>query len=131
MIECTLCWLITPSQLLVSYAIRPHELLAQAVNQAPAGKQAMDETVCNGECGDWRCSDEDFLQSFALPARAPSKLATLHPFPREERLRFDAASHTYFLDGRQVPISVTGLLHKYSCGFSPKAALAAMRSGIA
>ena len=91
----------------------------------------MDEIVRNGECGDWRCSDEDFIKSYSLPERAPSKLANLHPFPNEDRLRFDAATHKYFLDGRQIPISVTGLLHKYSSGFNPKAALAAMRSGFA
>ena len=89
----------------------------------------MDEIVRNGECGDWRQSDADFLKSFTLPRRTPSKLASLHPFPREERLHFDAASHKYFIDGRQVPISVTGLLHKYSSGFNPKAALAAMKGG--
>ena len=91
----------------------------------------MDEIVRNGECGDWRLSDEDFIKSYALPERTPTKLANLHPFPREERLHFDAASHKYCMDGRQVPISVTGLLHKYSSGFNPKAALAAMRSGFA
>ncbi len=91
----------------------------------------MDDIVRNGECGDWRSSDEDFLKSFSLPERNLSKLAHLHPFPREERLHFDAASHKYFLDGRQIPISVTGFLHKYSSGFDPRAALVAMRNGFA
>ena len=89
----------------------------------------MDAIVKNGECGDWRNSDEEFLDSFALPQRVCLKLARLHPFPREDRLRFDAPSHKYFLDGRQIPISVTGLLHKFSSGFNPTAALAAMRGG--
>ena len=74
-------------------------------------------------------SDDDFLTTFTLPRRTPDQLARRHPFPREDRLFFDAASHKYFLDGRQTPISVTGLLHKYSSGFNPTAALAAMRGG--
>ena len=89
----------------------------------------MDRTVKNTECGDWTMSDDDFLTTFTLPRRTPDQLARRHPFPREDRLFFDAASHKYFLDGRQIPISVTGLLHKYSSGFNPTAALAAMRGG--
>jgi len=89
----------------------------------------MDVVVRNGECGDWRLADAEFLKSFTLPERTPDKLARLHPLPEEDRLRFDASIHKYFLDGRQIPISVTGLLHKYATSFNAAAALISMKNG--
>ena len=74
--------------------------------------------------GDWRLSDEDFLASFAPPTDGDrvDPLAALNPLQGEGRLRFDAASHTYYHDGRPVPRSVTALLKSYSTGFDAQRA---------
>ena len=47
------------------------------------------EPVRNGEVGDWRLPDDDFLASFRLPVRGAGKLARLHPFYREDLIHFD------------------------------------------
>ena len=84
--------------------------------------------VCpNGEVGDWRLSDLDFLASFRLPQRRPDRLATLNPFAQDSRIHFDEPSHTYTFDGQRVGRSVTGLLHQFANDFDPRAALAAMK----
>ena len=88
----------------------------------------MDHSDClNGEVGDWRLADSDFLATFALPQRRPDKLALLHPFTQDARIHFDEPSHTYTFDGQVVGRSVTGLLHEFSNDFDPAAALAAMK----
>ena len=81
--------------------------------------------------GDWTLNDEDFLASFVLPGPADrhDALATLHPMPRESRVRFDEKSHTYRVDGIIVPRSVTGLLHQYVSEFNLQAAIESMKSG--
>jgi hypothetical protein len=57
------------------------------------------------------------MQNFSKRSNYPSALLTISRvstrYHGEDRLRFDASIHKYFLDGRQIPISVTGLLHKY------------------
>ena len=84
--------------------------------------------VCpNGEVGDWRLSDFDFLASFELPQRRPDRLAKLNPFAQDARIHFDEPSHTYKFDGHVVGRSVTGLLHQFATDFDPTAALAAMK----
>ena len=84
--------------------------------------------VCpNGEVGDWRLSDLDFLASFRLPQRRPDRLAALNPFAQDSRIHFDEPSHTYTFDGQRVGRSVTGLLHQFANDFDPRAALAAMK----
>ena len=84
--------------------------------------------VCpNGEVGDWRLSDLDFLATFALPQRRPDKLATQNPFAQDARIHFDEPSHTYTFDGQRVGRSVTGLLHQFSNEFDAAAALEAMK----
>ena len=86
--------------------------------------------VCpNGEVGDWRLSDLDFLASFRLPQRRPDRLATLNPFAQDSRIHFDEPSHTYTFEGQVVGRSVTGLLHHFATDFDPVAALAAMKRG--
>ena len=81
----------------------------------------------NGEVGDWRLSDLDFLATFALPQRRPDKLATQNPFAQDARIHFDEPSHTYTFDGQRVGRSVTGLLHQFSSEFDAAAALEAMK----
>ena len=53
----------------------------------------MDPPVKNGEVGDWRLEDEDFLKHFTLPGAANKhdKLAQLNPLPRDGRILFDEA----------------------------------------
>ena len=74
--------------------------------------------------GDWRLPDEDFLASFALPSDGDrvDPLAALNPLQGEGRLRFDAAAHIYYHDGRPVPRSVTALLKSYSTDFDAQRA---------
>ena len=85
--------------------------------------------IRNGECGDWRLTDEDFLNSFCLPPERRGTLAQRNPLPREDRVVFVAADHAYFVDGIRVPLSVTGFLHQLSLEFDPHAAAAAMMEG--
>ena len=49
--------------------------------------------IRNGEVGDWRLQDEDFLKHFTLPGAANKhdKLAELNPLPRDGRILFDEA----------------------------------------
>ena len=53
----------------------------------------MDPPIKNGEVGDWRLDDEDFLKHFTLPGAANKhdKLAELNPLPRDGRILFDEA----------------------------------------
>lgn len=49
--------------------------------------------IQNGEVGDWRLEDEDFLKHFTLPGAANKhdRLAELNPLPRDGRILFDEA----------------------------------------
>ena len=85
--------------------------------------------IRNGECGDWRLPDDEFLRNFRLPADRPRGLAQRNPMPREDRVVFVAADHAYYVDEVRVPISVTGFLHRLSAEFDPHAAAAAMMEG--
>lgn len=49
--------------------------------------------------------------SAPLPPRDELKLAVLNAHPRDERIRFDAVEHRYFVDGCAYPTSVSGLIH--------------------
>ena len=85
--------------------------------------------IRNGECGDWRLPDDEFLRTFRLPAERPGTLARRNPLPREDRVVFAPAEHAYCVDGIRVPISVTGFLHRLSSEFDPNAAAQAMMEG--
>ena len=82
--------------------------------------------IRNGECGDWRLSDEDFLQTFQVPPERCGTLAQRNPLPHEDSVVFDAPTHAYFVEGVRVPISVTSFLHRLSPEFKPNNAVAAM-----
>ena len=88
--------------------------------------------VKNGVVGDHRLNDAQFLASFHLP-RFDQRIDTLqrrNPLPREARIRFDEAEHTYTIDGHVLaPRSVTGLVHAYASHFDPYKAIGCMRSG--
>ena len=85
--------------------------------------------IRNGECGDWRLPDDEFIRTFRLPAERPGTLARRNPLPREDRVVFAPAEHAYYVDGIRVPISVTGFLHRLSSEFDPNAAAQAMMEG--
>ena len=87
--------------------------------------------VRNGEVGDWRLPDDEFLATFRLPSRDDGgPLAVLNPLARDKRIRFDEHSHSYTIDGRVLaPRSVTGLLHEFTSEFNAERALRAMMNG--
>ena len=85
--------------------------------------------VLNGVVGDWRLADNEFMASFTLPSEKLEALKRKHPFPREHRIQFDEAAHTYTIDGRiVVPRSVTALVHKFSTPFDARACVEQMRA---
>ena len=45
---------------------------------------------------------------------------------REDRIVFDESTHTYFVDGAKVPLSVTGVIHRYAREFDAHEALRRM-----
>ena len=87
--------------------------------------------VRNGEVGDWRLPDGEFLESFHLPKRDDEgPLARANPLARDNRISFEEVSHTYTIDGSVIaPRSVTGLLREYSSEFNAERALRAMMNG--
>ena len=87
--------------------------------------------VRNGDVGDWRLSDDIFLDTFRLPSAADrcEVLALRNPIPGEERIAFDELTHVYTVDGVVVPRSVTGLLHTFSDEFNACEAIDAMQRG--
>ena len=48
---------------------------------------------------------------------------------RESRIAFEESSHTYRVDGKVVPRSVTGFLHEYASTFDPTVALQTVKAG--
>ena len=88
--------------------------------------------IKNGLVGDWRISDGEFTASFHLP-RASDRveaLKTANPFASDEEIHFDEESHTYTINsGVVVPLSVTGMIHRYARTFDPLAAIQNMRAG--
>ena len=85
--------------------------------------------VRNGIVGDWRLDDAHFLGSFRLPStnEKTETLKARNPFPREDAIVFKEDTHEYFVRGEKVPISVTGLIHKYAGEFDAMAAVACMK----
>ena len=81
------------------------------------------------ECHTIPAPAEDFVATFKLPQKGSGRLALLHPMPREDRITFDEASHTYTVDGIKVPRSVTGFLHEYASEFDPALAIQTMKAG--
>ena len=66
--------------------------------------------VKNGDVGDWRLTDADFLAAFHLPGLSDKhdRLQEQHPLPRDPRIVFHEAKHEYICDGVKAPRSVTG-----------------------
>ncbi|CAE7556793.1 unnamed protein product, partial [Symbiodinium natans] len=59
----------------------------------------------------------------------PRYLEMVNANPRDDRLEFDAASHTYFLEGRALSGSVTFVASSMSEDFDGRAVVQAMRNG--
>lgn len=59
---------------------------------------------------------QNFLQWHA-PDIAVTLLQDVNPHPRDDRVRFDAGPHMYFVDGVPTMGSVTGLLHRFAEDF--------------
>ena len=74
----------------------------------------------------WQLEDEEFVRQFPELPRVV-QLKERHPFPREDKVEFFEADHSYFVDGVRVPRSVPSLLHEYATPFEPSRALASMK----
>ena len=74
----------------------------------------------------WQLDDDELVRRFPELPRVV-QLKERHPFPREDRVEFFEADHSYFVDGVRVPRSVTSLLHAYATPFDPQRALACMK----
>ena len=92
--------------------------------------------VANGQVGDWRLADHDFLSSFRLPDSTVKVelLSSLHPYDRDARIEFREASHKYLVrnaDGRRVEAlgSVTGLVARFHPAFDAQAVVDKMMRG--
>ena len=86
--------------------------------------------VRNELVADWRLNDGDFVRHFHLPT-AEDKTEVLRqrsPIAREDRICFDEITHTYTVDGVLVPISVTGLTHRFCEEFDPSSAIEQMKA---
>ena len=86
--------------------------------------------IKNGVVGDWRLSNEEFTASFHLPHACDrvEALKKANPFPSDEQMHFDEEPHTYTVNGDVVPLTVTGLIHRYAHAFNPLAAVQSMRA---
>jgi len=86
------------------------------------------KVVENGTVDDWRFEDDCFRFRFRLEDKRPyaDRLAPLYPFSRDDRIVFNEAAHKYFVDGNQVPWSVTRFAHCLSHGFDPTSAVRTM-----
>ena len=86
--------------------------------------------VKNGIVGDWRLSDGEFAASFHLPCACDrvDALKKSNPFPSDEQIHFDEESHTHTVNSAVVPLSVTGLVHRFVHTFDALAAIQNMRA---
>ncbi len=50
-------------------------------------------------------------------------LATMHPHPRDDRIVFNEAAHTYHVDGKKVPESVSGWIERFLPPFDTEAVM--------
>ena len=67
---------------------------------------------------------------FQVPDVQCETLARVHAHPRDRDISFLQPSHTYFVNGKPVPVSVTGLVHQFSQEFNPDIVVSKMmRSG--
>ena len=87
------------------------------------------QLVRNGDVGDWRLQDADFLSAFTLPRSRSEFLARRNPVARDARISFDEKEHVYHVDGIRVPRSVTGFLHAFTEEFNAYEAIVAMQHG--
>ena len=58
-----------------------------------------------------------------------SLLRDAHPHPRDQQIEFVEATHTYFVRGERVPLSVTGLVHSFAQSFDADQVIPKMMAG--
>jgi len=89
--------------------------------------------VRNGDVGDWRLCDADFVETFRLHSQAQGDrhdaLEERNPLSRDRRISFDEEQHIYTVDGVTVQTSVTGFVHAYALEFDPHEAIQMMKAG--
>ena len=86
--------------------------------------------IQHGTVGDWRLADDDaFLASFRLPTAEEKndKLKAQNPIPRDDRISFIEATHTYLVDGLVFEKSVTQVIHQFTHDFDAPSAIQAMK----
>jgi hypothetical protein len=86
----------------------------------------------NGEVGDWRLDDVEFVNQFTLP-NADTKfdlLALRNPLHRDARIEFIEKTHDYIIDGKvKAPRSVTKLVHQFQETFDAPKIIVKMKNG--
>ena len=88
--------------------------------------------VVNGEVGDWKLGDEQFIETFRLPGQINKfdVLQSKYPFARDNRIEFFEKDHRYVVDGKiDVPRSVTTLVHQFAIPFDADEIIRKMRNG--
>ena len=95
------------------------------VDRAAAGRAPLSASAV----GDWRSNDEDFLATFHLPSASDKMevLAEENQMQRDSRIVFQEEEHIYFVDGKQVPKSVTAIVHYFEPEFDADKILARMQ----
>ena len=85
--------------------------------------------VSISDVADWRLDDDAFRASFRLPTCREKYefLARMHPHVRDDRIIFEEEAHKYFVDGAEIPCSVTTMLKEYEHSFDADAVLMNMR----
>ena len=73
----------------------------------------------------------EFMNSFRLPGANDKndQLAKVHPLPRDDRIQFFEADHTYVVDGVVWKLSVSGLVKQFVHEFDADIAIATMKAG--
>ena len=64
---------------------------------------------------------------FRCPDVTCEVLARLHEHDRDKCIAFVSSSHTYYVDGNKIPVSVTGLVHLFVKSFDPDQAIESMK----
>ena len=90
--------------------------------------------VENGVVGNWQVPQgdiESWRSTFTLPGQRNKceALKNLNPLIRDSRVAFLEESHSYFVDGKSVPTSVTVFLQRFHEKFDADEAIFKMRNG--
>ena len=75
------------------------------------------------------CADPENFITFAMPSVQCDLLEQAHVHARDRHISFEPGSHSYFVRGNKMPLSVTGLVHRLAQEFDADVAVAKMMSG--